>query len=91
MPVVYVPVKLLSTPSMRITAPARPLVGSSASTLRMVPSLVTSGVSVNVTVTALLLPLGRATYWGPALSIWYPSGASSSTMEYVEASKPLIV
>ena len=64
-----------------MTAPANPLVGSSASTLRIDPSLVISGVSVKVTVTVLPFSLGRTTYWGPGLSIWYPSGASSSVTE----------
>ena len=45
-----------------MTAPARPLVGLSASTLRILPSPVISGVSVKVTVTVLSLPLGRTTY-----------------------------
>ena len=52
-----------------MTAPARPLVGSSASTLRILPVAVTVGVSVKVIVTVLLPLFGRTTYSGPALSI----------------------
>ena len=63
------PVKLLSTPVILMTAPARPLVGSSASTLRILPVAVTVGGSVKVIVTVLLPLFGRTTYSGPALSI----------------------